>query len=83
MHLEHDSPLISIFHSQWRTRSLQRHPLMSPTEELAYSLAVCLSEEDAMKVRSILIDTVSKLRSVTDPSPSEVLYQFNLDWLKI
>ncbi|WP_413581934.1 TIGR02147 family protein [Bdellovibrio sp. HCB288] len=83
MHLGNDSYQIGTHHSQWRLQAMSRHASMKSTSELAYSVALCLSKEDVTKVRSLLLDSIKKVREVSDPSPSETLYLLNLDWLEV
>lgn len=35
-----------------------------------------------MKIKSVLLSTIENIRKISDPSESEVIYNFNIDWLK-
>ncbi len=83
MHLEAHSPMIRSHHANWCLRAMERHPFLDQKNELAYSLAVCLSMADAESIRSRLLQFVKDTRKITDPSPSEDLYCMNLDWFRV
>lgn len=83
IHLDHHSALLNHHHTNWRIKATDLHTKMEKEKELAYSLCVALSREDALKIRSILINAVSDIRKVADPSESQVLYNLNIDWLNL
>jgi uncharacterized protein (TIGR02147 family) len=82
-HLEQTSPLIAHHHANWRLKAMNKHHILNPTKELAYSLALTLSKKDAVVIRGMILELVKNLRSISDPSPPETLYAFNLDWFEV
>jgi uncharacterized protein (TIGR02147 family) len=82
-HLEASSPLISRLHMNWRTKAIERSPKLDLTEELQLSSPIVLSKKDALEVRRILLDQIQSILKMAGPSNSEVLYCFNVDWIKI
>jgi uncharacterized protein (TIGR02147 family) len=82
-HLKNDSPAITSHHRSWRLKAMENYPHLNPSRDLSYSLASCISETDAQKIREQLLNFVAELRIISDPSPSEKIYCFNLDWLQI
>jgi len=50
--------------------------------EIAYSSPMSLSKEDAEKIRKLVIEWVSQVNKIRDPSPCEELYFLNVDWIK-
>lgn len=83
IHLDNTSALLNQNHNNWRLKAIDRHPKMNRENELAYSLCVAVSEKDVMKVKSILLKAIEEIRKVSDPSDSEVIYNLNMDWLKV
>lgn len=83
IHLDHQSKLLNHHHMNWRVKAIDEHSSMEKETELAYSLCVALSREDAEKIRSLLLNAITDIRKVADPSESEVLYNLNIDWLNL
>ncbi len=81
-HLDSKSPFISRHHGNWRVKAMERHPSLT-NDELAYSSPMSLSEEDARKIRSMLVDTVASVARIREPSPCETAFVLNIDWIKI
>jgi hypothetical protein len=81
LHLESDSPLISVHHSRWRQKAIERHPVLTD-RELAYSSPMSLSVADVEKVRGYITSLISEVNKVRDPSPCETTYVLNIDWIK-
>lgn len=79
IHLENDSPHISRHHSNWRMQAMQSLTKVLP-EELHYSSVVSLSEEDFLKIRKVLDESISRAKDVVRPSEPERLASFNLDF---
>lgn len=82
-HLPHQSPFVSSHHSTWRNKAIEHFPFLQAQTELSYTLAVTLSKEDVLKVRQLLLDSIKKVREISDPSPAENLYTLNLDWFEV
>lgn len=83
IHLDNNSPLIANHHSNWRKRAMDKHPFLSTSHELAYSGCFALSKSDVIQIRTMLIEQIKELRKVSDPSPSQVLYALNMDWIEV
>ena len=83
IHLDHQSKLLNHHHMNWRVKAIDQHTSMEKETELAYSLCVALSSEDAERIRSLLLNAITEMRKIADPSPSEVLYNLNIDWLNL
>ena len=81
VHLEADSPLIGRHHASWRQKAIERHPVLTETE-IAYSSPMSLSKQDAEKIRKLVVEWVEQANKIRDPSPCEVLYFLNIDWIK-
>lgn len=83
MHLGSDQPLISKHHANWRAFAMGKHALLDQSRELAYSCAFALSRQDAAKIRAMLPLWIDQVREVSDPSPSETVFLFALDWCEV
>lgn len=83
IHLDQSSNFLKSHYANWRLKAIERHRSMIKEKEIAYSLSVALSSSDAIKIRSLLLSAVEEIRKISDPSDSEVLYNLNLDWVKI
>ena len=83
LHVPHASPLAAINHGVWRTQAMVHHARLDSQRELAFSLGVCLSKDDVLHVRNILLDAITNVRKIVDPSPSEAIYCLNIDWFDI
>jgi plasmid maintenance system antidote protein VapI len=81
VHLEADSPLIGRHHASWRQKAVERHPILAENE-IAYSSPMSISLEDAQKVRKLILGWVEQVNKLREPSPCEVLYFLNIDWVK-
>lgn len=83
IHLNQQSHFLKNLHANWRIKAMDQHPSMNKDVELAYSGCLVLSEKDVLKIRSVLLKTIEEVRKISDPSSSEVIYNFNMDWLKV
>lgn len=81
MHLESSSPLVSVHHSRWRQKAIERHPILSE-QEMAYSSPMSLSVADVEKIRALVTSLISEVNKIRDPSPCETTYVLNIDWIK-
>jgi len=82
-HIEASSPLVSRHHGNWRIKAMERHPVLHPDTELAYTAPMTLSAKDALKIRALLADLVQKTDEIVEPSPSEKLFCMCLDWYEV
>lgn len=82
MHLAHDSPMISKHHANWRMiaiRSLDNET----SEDLHYSSVVTLSNEDVLKLKSILVKTIEQSKSLIRDSHEESIHCLSFDFFKL
>jgi uncharacterized protein (TIGR02147 family) len=82
-HLPANSPLTVRQHANWRIRAIDGHLRMNQENELAYSGQVSISRDDALRIRTLCVSLLEDIRKTVDPSPCEVAYCINLDWLEI
>jgi uncharacterized protein (TIGR02147 family) len=79
VHLAAEHPLAKVAHLIWRNHAI--HKLQASDDEgLHYSAIHCLSVKDIERIRKKLKDLVLECREIIDPSPSEALAVFCLDW---
>ncbi len=78
MHLS-GSTLTNVNHSNWRSRTAQ-HLQDNDNEGLHYTGVHCLSEKDFEAIRKILKEAILSSRRMIEPSPSETVAVFSLDW---
>ncbi|MGZ3775905.1 MAG: TIGR02147 family protein [Bdellovibrio sp.] len=82
IHLPKTSPMNSVQHGNWRTQAVAKSQHLEE-EGLHYSIVQALSHEDINKIRQLLFDTIQSYRSVANPSTSEELTCFTLDFFKV
>ena len=82
VHLESDSPFIGRHHASWRQKAIERHPILTETE-IAYSSPMSLSQDNAVKIRKLIVEWVSEVNKIRASSACEALYFLNVDWVKI
>jgi uncharacterized protein (TIGR02147 family) len=83
MHLASDQPTVLRHHANWRLYALNRHAILDPARELAYSGIFALSAKDVYKIRALLPGWIDQVREITDPSPSRQVFCLNLDWCEV
>ncbi|RYZ73376.1 MAG: TIGR02147 family protein, partial [Proteobacteria bacterium] len=76
-HLESSSPLIARHHGNWRVKAMEKHPNLSE-DEVAYSSPMSLSEQDAKRIRKMIVAFVKEVAAIRDPSPCEEAYCLNI-----
>lgn len=81
-HLGSDSPLIALHHRNWRLRAMSQYDAMTP-KDFAFTAPISLSREDFARVRALLVECVSEITAVVEPSPCESLAVLNIDWLEL
>lgn len=82
IHLEGDSPVISKHHSNWRMLAIRALESDNP-EDLHYSSVVTVSEKDAYKIKSDLIEAIQKAKDCIKTSKEEKIFSFCLDFFEI
>ncbi|WP_413578537.1 TIGR02147 family protein [Bdellovibrio sp. HCB290] len=78
-----ESTLVHRHHGNWRVKAMDLYPRMNIEEEFALTSPMTISNEDAIKVRELLMKSVEKILAINKPSQSEELRILNIDWLKI
>lgn len=81
-HLSAKSPLVAVHHRNWRTKAMAMYDNIRETG-FVFTAAVALSREDVSKVRELLSACVSRIAEVVEPSKSETLAVFNIDFLEL
>jgi hypothetical protein len=78
IHLEHDSPMISKHHTNWRLQAMRSFERETP-QELHYSGVVSVSYEDLPKVREVMVRALEQVRTIVKESKDEAVYCYALD----
>jgi uncharacterized protein (TIGR02147 family) len=82
IHLEHDSPMISKFHTNWRLQAIQSLDHQR-AEDLHYSSVITASYEDSPKIREILVKAIEEVRAVVRPSKNEAAFSYAIDFFEL
>ncbi len=82
IHLEHDSPMISKHHTNWRLQAIQSLDFQR-SEDLHYSSVITASYEDSPKIREILVKAIEEVRSVVRPSKNEAAFSYGIDFFEL
>lgn len=80
-HVASDSPFVIKHHQNWRVRGFQNMEL-NEDKNLFYTCPMSLSKEAADQVRSQLLKAIQEIWKTVEPSKSEEVYCFNIDWFK-
>lgn len=83
IHLGNDSPMISKFHTNWRMKAIQSFEREDFKNNLHYSSAVTISEDDFLKIKTLLVKYISEIKAIIKESKEEGAYSFCLDFFKI
>lgn len=81
-HLGVSSPLVSAHHRNWRAQVMARYEAMS-RKDFAFTAPVVLSRADFGRVRELLIEAVTAVTRIVEPSESQTLAVLNIDWLEL
>lgn len=81
-YIEASSPLVATHHLNWRRKTTERFDQLRQ-EDLVFTYPVVMAEKDFLVVREKLVQFIEEFRKTVGPSPSEELYCFNLEWLKL
>jgi len=81
-HLGASSPLAPTHHRNWRVHAMNRYERMTP-RDFAFTSPVTLSRADFFAIRELLVDTVTRVSSIVEPSDCESLALLNIDWLEL
>jgi uncharacterized protein (TIGR02147 family) len=81
-YLEASSALVTRHHLNWRQKTQERMEGLRQ-EDLVFTFPTVLSEEDFLLIREKLVQAIEEVKKISGPSPTDHLYCFNLEWLKI
>jgi uncharacterized protein (TIGR02147 family) len=82
VHLPPESPLIVNHHLNWRMKSLERIR-ENPKKDLHYSGVLSLSEGDAQKIKTVLVDAIARSTDIAVKSPEETAYVLCVDFFQL
>lgn len=81
-YLDSDSPLVARHHTNWRLKIIDQAPSLT-SDDLMFTGPLSMSEKDALKFRSRILELVEELKKAVDQTEPENLYCFNVDWVKL
>jgi hypothetical protein len=81
IHLPQNSPMNFVNHQNWRLKACLDS--MSPADGVHYTSVQSLSTADFAEIKRILLSALDQSRRIIEPSVSEELVCFNLDWFKL
>lgn len=79
MHLGNDSATILKHHTNWRLHTLQNLRFVQP-QNLHYSACLSLSQEDAFRIKEMLLNDLKSYLKVVEKSPEETAYIYSFDF---
>lgn len=82
IHLGSDSPMISRHHNNWRMLTAQLMHKRLGTD-LHYSSVVTMSNDDADKLRELIVQFIASSKEIIKKSKEEELFSLNLDFFKV
>ncbi len=83
IHLGHDSPMISKFHTNWRMQAIRSLEKEDQGKDLHYSSVITISDQDFTKIKSILIKCIEEVKLIIKDSPCEGVHSFCIDFYNI
>jgi uncharacterized protein (TIGR02147 family) len=81
-HLSAAAPLAAVHHRNWRTKAMAMYDNQRPSD-FVFTAAIALAKEDLAKVRELLTQSVASLAKIVEPSKSETLALFNIDFIEM
>jgi uncharacterized protein (TIGR02147 family) len=82
VHLGASSQFVTNHHLNWRLKAVERIR-QDPKEDLHYSGALSLSEDDVFEIKEILVNSIAKSTKVAMQSKEETAYVFCLDFFRL
>ena len=83
IHLGADSDLISKFHTNWRLQALRSLDKESQQLGLHYSSAISISNEDFLRIKTMLVKAIENIKPVIRESEAEAPYAFCIDFFEL
>ncbi|MES2802076.1 MAG: TIGR02147 family protein [Bdellovibrionota bacterium] len=83
IHLGNDSPMISKFHTNWRMKAIQSFEKEDFKNNLHYSSVVTLSDNDFLKIKSLLVNYIAEIKTIIKDSKEEGVHSFSIDFFKM
>jgi uncharacterized protein (TIGR02147 family) len=81
-YIEAGSALVARHHQNWRDKVREKTENLRD-EDLMFTYPTAMSEPDFLILREKMAHFIREFKEVSVPSPSEHLYCFNLDWVKL
>lgn len=82
IHLTPDHPLVTKHHANWRIKAMSALE-REGSQDLHYTYVVTLSEEDALRIRSYIVEMLQEIQARAKPSPPRTAYGLCLDYFEI
>jgi uncharacterized protein (TIGR02147 family) len=82
IHLADNSPWITNHHLNWRLRSIDNTQKLDPSAT-HYTAIQSMSEDDFEILKRKIANFIKDFNKISDPSPSEEGYCFNIDFIKV
>lgn len=82
IHLPSQSPLISRHHTNWRMQAIASLD-GTKDQDLHYSLVMSISEEAAIEIRELLLNSIQMIEPVLKSAEDKTVYALNLDLFSV
>lgn len=82
IHLSKDSPMVSVHHNNWRLRAVADSQDKN-SSGLHYTVTQSLSVKDMDNMKALFLRTIDDYKKIAEPSVSEEVICFNLDFFEI
>ncbi|MGZ3768780.1 MAG: TIGR02147 family protein [Bdellovibrio sp.] len=82
IHLPKSSPLNSIQHGNWRSRAVLKSQ-DSHDDGIHFTIVQTISKKDFEKIKQLILATINAYRKIADPSDSEELTCFLIDFFRV
>lgn len=82
IHLSKDSPMVSVHHNNWRSKAVEDSQDTNGLG-LHYTVTQSVSVADIDKIKALFLKSIDDYKKIAEPSVSEEVICFNLDFFKI
>jgi uncharacterized protein (TIGR02147 family) len=82
IHLPKTSPMNPVQHGNWRTRAVSKSQDLS-SDGLHYTTVQAVGENTYEELKQRFLEVIDEYRKAADPSPSEELICFSLDFFRV